>query len=128
MPRTLKKSIKNNDIIKVDKNVIWLCIVKQFFIAIIADSAIIPEYPSFAQTWKAPCIPIFSFQLEWILWPKYSALQIRGLNNWPPLTFFWLLATILMLWRAWTTCLLPKLYPLLLKDLVSVFRPYLSLI
>ena len=35
---------------------IWLCIVKQFFIDIVANSTIIPDNTSLAQTWTAPYI------------------------------------------------------------------------
>ena len=56
MSRPLKKSIKNNVIVKVKKKgkksyrQIWSCIVKRFFIAIVANSTITLEYASLAQT------------------------------------------------------------------------------
>ena len=54
--------------------------------------------------------------------------RLLGLINLPAFTFLWLLAILLMFSRAWPTDHLPKIYPLLLKEPVSIFSPYLSVI
>ena len=54
--------------------------------------------------------------------------RLLGLINLPAFTFLWLLAILLMFSRAWPTHHLPKIYPLLLKEPVNIFSPYLSVI
>ena len=84
MSRPLKKSIKNNGMIKVKRSVrkfrnksgrvfvyckelvvfllmFFFVLLLGFFIGIAANSTIIPDYPSLAQTRTALHIPVFCF-------------------------------------------------------------------
>ena len=131
MPRPLKKSIKRNGIIKLNKKVRNF---KDKAGHVLINSFLLPLLPPhqsyqgiICTNMNNSCIPIFCSSCNGFYDQNILHCRLLGLMiNSTSINFFLLLATLLMCSRAWRTNLSPKLYSLLLKDPVSVLPPYLS--
>ena len=127
MSRLLKKSIKSRGIIKVNKMVKKIAdksdrvLLYKFLLQLMQTQR---SYQSIHHLHKHEQLRAFQvFRYGHNKFYNQDIILTLGLG--PAFPFLWLLATLLMLWRTWPTCFLPKLYQFLLKGPVSILWPYL---